>query len=337
MNIYEILNTLISYMADPDFNSTLENLAKKMNMPEKQVLAYIESLQNDKITKDLITKKKDNSYHFNSAPLKNVTDKNSIYHKRYISPTAKLFPLSRPEYKVFKVSDPFSYKRTNFEKDHKLTKNNGLFMIKTTLVPDISYDSDTINTIEKSIEQGATLSVTDKNNKKFRFTPHFIKRDINTRQLYAIQIYDDGYITAIRLDEIKEIKIHKKDVTGIKAVIAPKLKKRIESIWSFEYEELEKIINNKPCHVKLMVFDETGNIIEKMKRDILERRNAKFTGPFESDIKSISSQNYYYYEDDILGMDSFKHWVMKFGRSIIVLEPKTLGYDIYNEIVSSLK
>lgn len=332
MDSYTILNELIAALSDKSYIATTKNLSKRLSVPEEIISEYISKLMTDSITKSLITKQEDR-YSFNAEPLIKITSDSSPYHRRYTSPSAKLFPLTRPEYKLFKVSDPLSYKRFNHDDDHYMTKNNGLFMIKTTMHPELSYNHDHILKINKSIEEGATITVTTTDNNTFKFTPHFIKRDINTRQLYVIQTYeDDTYINAIRLDKIRNIKVYKKEVTGSKIQISDKIQTMVNSIWSFEAEDLEAEESEKPVHVKVLIFDETGNILEKMKKDLIDRSYSSITGPFDTPPELSDHPEYYLYEDEVKGLNSFRHWIMQYGRSAIVIEPAQLGREIYESL-----
>ena len=49
--------------------------------------------------------------------------------------------------------------------------------------------------------------------------------------------------------------------------------------------------------------------------------------------KLYKDGNYYYYEDDILGMPDFRRWLRSYGSSITVLEPQTL----IDEIIESTR
>ena len=74
-----------------------------------------------------------------------------------------------------------------------------------------------------------------------------------------------------------------------------------------------------PTHIKLRIKAGTTNIIEKIKSDTVLRIK---TG------KLYKDDEYYYYEDDILGMPDFRRWLRSYGSSITVLEPQTLIEEI---------
>lgn len=82
-----------------------------------------------------------------------------------------------------------------------------------------------------------------------------------------------------------------------------------------------------PTHVKLRIADETTNIIKKIQRDIYLRSET---------CKFYQEGDFYYYEDDIVGMDEFQRWVRSYGSSIIVLEPKSLQDSIISRAHETL-
>lgn len=84
--------------------------------------------------------------------------------------------------------------------------------------------------------------------------------------------------------------------------------------WGNEYQK-----HGEPTHIKLRIKAGTTNIIEKIKSDTVLRIE---TG------KLYKDDEYYYYEDDILGMPDFRLWLRSYGSSITVLEPQTLIDEI---------
>ena len=82
--------------------------------------------------------------------------------------------------------------------------------------------------------------------------------------------------------------------------------------------------HGEPTHIKLQIKANTANIIEKIKNDTVLRRD---TG------KLYKDNEYYYYEDDILGIPDFRRWLRSYGSSITVLEPQTL-IDVITENTS---
>ena len=87
------------------------------------------------------------------------------------------------------------------------------------------------------------------------------------------------------------------------------------------------LLSREPIHVKLQINTGTTNIIEKIKRDTVLRSE---TG------KLYKDGNFYYYEDDILGIPDFRRWMRSYGSSITVLEPQTLIKEIIENITKTL-
>ena len=68
-------------------------------------------------------------------------------------------------------------------------------------------------------------------------------------------------------------------------------------------------------------------IKSKIKRDTVLRSE---TG------KLYKDGDFYYYEDDILGIPDFRRWMRIYGSSITVLEPQTLIKEIIENITKTL-
>jgi len=85
--------------------------------------------------------------------------------------------------------------------------------------------------------------------------------------------------------------------------------------------------DDTPIHVKLRIAPETRNIISKIKRDTSLR---SATNKFYQD------GNFYYYEDDIIGIDEFQRWIRSYGSSIVVIEPTTLRDSILDRAEQAL-
>ena len=101
--------------------------------------------------------------------------------------------------------------------------------------------------------------------------------------------------------------------------------------WGSEYKD-----HGEPVHVKLRISTGTTNILTKIKNDTSLRAET---------CKLYQKDNYYYYEDDILGIQDFRRWLRSYGSSITVIEPQSLINEIieganktlsYYELLSSL-
>ena len=53
--------------------------------------------------------------------------------------------------------------------------------------------------------------------------------------------------------------------------------------------------------------------------------------------KLYEEGEFYYYEDDIIGLGEFQRWLRSYGSSIQVIEPKELRDDIINAAKTGLE
>ncbi|MFV0362842.1 MAG: WYL domain-containing protein, partial [Suipraeoptans sp.] len=117
-----------------------------------------------------------------------------------------------------------------------------------------------------------------------------------------------------RLDRINSAIKILSDKSDIDSYVANDYQKYF---WGTEYKD-----HGNPIHVKLRIANETSNILEKIKQDTALR--------FQTS-SLYQDGEFYYYEDDILGMQDFRRWLRSYGASIAVLEPN----ELIEEIVSS--
>ena len=142
-----------------------------------------------------------------------------------------------------------------------------------------------------------------------------------TDSLYYCISFQNEEIVPFRLDRILyEIRIVKKQ--------APPLDpddsrlQRLQYVWgaAFSMEE-------DPCHVKIRIKENTSNILGKIRSDISGRAHA-----------SLYQENeFWYYEDDIIGISSFRSWLMSFGSSVKAIEPKSLAEELYQSSLMRLE
>ncbi|MDD6157634.1 MAG: WYL domain-containing protein [Lachnospiraceae bacterium] len=128
--------------------------------------------------------------------------------------------------------------------------------------------------------------------------------------LYYVVTISRGSIVALRLDrirnyEISEEKVEIKDKSALD---------QLPNIWGMEV--------GPKVHVKILIRNE-ANVQHKVKRDLASRVNGVWT----------QEGDQLYFEDDVIGMNSFRNWVNSYGSSILVIEPK----DLREEIIESAK
>ena len=150
---------------------------------------------------------------------------------------------------------------------------------------------------------------------KIKCSPVEVIQNITSHILYVKDTQNNYY----RLDRIKDsIKILK-DSSGIDMYVADKYQKYF---WGTEYKD-----HGEPVHVKIRISNETSNILEKIKRDTALRSQTSAL---------YQEGKYYFYEDDILGIQDFRRWLRSYGASITVIEPPELIQDIVGSAQKAL-
>ena len=138
-------------------------------------------------------------------------------------------------------------------------------------------------------------------------SPVAVIQNLTTHALYVKDTENNYY----RIDRIKSKITVLKNPSDINLYSPSPYQKYF---WGNEYQK-----HDEPIHIKLQIKADTANIIEKIKNDTALRIE---TG------KLYRNNEYYYYEDDILGLPDFRRWLRSYGSSITVLEPQTLIDEI---------
>lgn len=81
-------------------------------------------------------------------------------------------------------------------------------------------------------------------------------------------------------------------------------------VWGISYNE------EKPFHVKVNFMIEPTNMLNKLRHDLAYRSAT-------SSFYQIADNNYVY-EDDIMGLEDFRHWLREYGAAAKVIEPQEL-------------
>ena len=138
-----------------------------------------------------------------------------------------------------------------------------------------------------------------------------------TDDLYYCITYIDDVIYAYRLDRIlfdvhldraKRVRMTNKE----QAVSRARLE-HLHYCWGAAFDK-----DAVPVHVKLEICPNTANILTKIRNDTADRR---FGSLREEDGRFL-------YEDDVIGLNSFRSWVLAYGSSVKVLEPRTLAEEV---------
>ena len=152
------------------------------------------------------------------------------------------------------------------------------------------------------------------------FSPLSIYETVENGQLYLVGFNTEGELLFNRLDHIR-------DMEKQEMLIPYHDRKRLEILnymWGADAssDELED--------VKIKIFNNTKNIIAKIKAVADGRKYAKLYQEPEND-------KVWYYEDTICGMNSFKKWLRSFGASVVVMEPLWLAEDMYKSAARRLE
>ena len=336
MNVYDRLSNLFAYMCNQNFPATVHNMAKAMNVYEKQIaqdIAFIESFEMPK--GNPLFKSHMSITYIDGEPCYHLNPAAFVYYshleldeQRYSSKHPNDYILCPLTY----LEDEYNKYLIENEGFHNCTDLEEYKAFSLQLIPDLMSSKEDISdikaTVEKAIALGAQIKFDYQGIPDLHMIPHLIMRDINTRKLYAIETFaEDDYLEVFSLKEIDYANI----ITTQKATIVPEKIARAQCFWSFEPEYLDKIMDSAPTHVKVKIYEDNADIINKIKADTGCRSKGILRGPFPS--SDNSSINIYYYEDDVIGLEAFEEWTRQFGSSMIVLEPKELAYDIFRELV----
>lgn len=339
MNVYDRLSNLFAYMCNQNFPATVHNIAKAMNVYEKQIaqdIAFIESFEMPK--GNPLFKPHMSITYIDGEPCYHMNPAAFVYYshleldeQRYSSKIPKdyvLCPLTHLE-------DEFHKYLIENEGLHNCTNNEEYKEFSLQLIPNLMNSkediSDTKATVEEAMTLGKQIEFNYQGISNLHMIPHLLMRDINTKKLYAIETFEDDYLEIFSLAEMDSVRT----TSTQKTTIIPKKIARAQCIWSFEPEYLDKIMVSAPTHIKVKIYEDNADIINKIKADTCCRSKGILKGPFPS--QDDSSINIYFYEDDVIGLEAFEEWTRQFGSSVIMLEPKELAYDIYRALISGIR
>ena len=161
-------------------------------------------------------------------------------------------------------------------------------------------------------KQPMQIRYTSGKGEKFAKTilPVAFSHNVLENLVYVISYENEEYIS-YRIDRISYLR-PSFDVLPYPANLD--ILEKLPYVWGMEYQFAP---DEKPMNVKLAVFDE-GNVLYKIKRDTSLRPKAKL----------YQKNEYWIYEDEVLGFHSFRSWVFSFGSSVVVLEPPELRDSI---------
>lgn len=152
----------------------------------------------------------------------------------------------------------------------------------------------------------------------YEIEPQLLYHNINDGRIYLIHYTDKLF--SFRLDHILSVQTLKtaKNTTSIPRDII----KIFDYLWGMDFQS-----NANPVHVKLRIDAFSKNLIQKIKSDTSRRKHGTL----------YQDNQYWYYEDDVIGINAFRNWINQFGYSVVVLEPSSLAQEIYNSALIRLR
>lgn len=338
MDTYEDFDTIgyiFCLICSNEFTATITSISEKCKIPVPIARSYLLHLLKNKLLSTHIfldsgrsdyedddESEQSSSKNLFEELLKGVYDNTEIIFDEIegLTPGFFLLPFSAIEYECMKNYYPGMIDETD----------SGTFEIK-----DIwgSLSSDIL-----AIEEKLQTAITYHKQIRLRYislakktisctcTPIEIIQDTTHHHIYLKDSKNNLY----RLDRIKcSFDANGKVANGIQEVSDTSTSSTKSSpsnslskfYWAVNNKEIysESNTNEKPVHVKIQIKNETRNLINKLKKDTILRSETA---------KLYIKNGFWYYEDDILGIQDFRRWLRGYGSSLVVLEPRSLVKEI---------
>ncbi len=138
-----------------------------------------------------------------------------------------------------------------------------------------------------------------------------------TDSLYYCLSFRGGKIDSFRLDRI----LHSIRIVKRQAPPSDPADPRVQKMPYYWGADFSPNGSDSICHVKIRISANTANVLNKIRSDISRRLYASL---YEN-----ADTGYWYYEDDIIGLSSFRAWLRLFGSSVKVIEPAVLAEEAY--------
>ena len=310
-NNFDTIGLIISLILSDNFLASVESLTEACNLPIQQMRKYLAIIFDNK---NLLT---------HLSPTPDVDEVNEDYNfvetaSTFLSAILSGNADNKPIYLINMenyIEDYLLLPITSIEAGYvssvypNLIQNqrSNLFEIKDTVDSVSKHILEKQDDIQNAISRGVKIKFKYKS-PQFELTeiicsPVAVIQNLTTHILYVKDTENNYY----RIDRIKSKITTLEDPSDINLYSPSSYQKYF---WGNEYQR-----HTEPTHIKLQIKANTTNIIEKIKNDTALRID---TG------KLYKDNEYYYYEDDILGIPDFRRWLRSYGSSITVLEPQTL-------------
>ena len=150
----------------------------------------------------------------------------------------------------------------------------------------------------------------------FEIAPRMLFHNTTDDLYYCISFDENKEMMSFRLDrmihDVKPVRSRHFTDFGESDPEALQLD-RMKYMWGAAFNNKEE-----PARVILEVTPNTPNLLGKIRTDTRGRAFGKLT----------ERDGLYYYTDEIIGLNSFRAWVLSFGSSVRVIEPAELAREI---------
>lgn len=317
--IYRI-NTILSLFQNMDASYSIKELAELMNVPINVIREDLYTICNNKDYDTIIyppdmegDEDSDNDYSNFSEELKKglhddvpLVAETSFHSDVFLSITPLELNCLNDFLDEAVVSKDHSVH--NYVTKAMYNKSNSKMQVKGQEIQRIIDNGQTIRVIYKPFKGDLISSV---------IRPLKLVHNAMDDYYYVVTI-TNGNLLALRLDRIKHYSVTTDSVS------IPDLSPLdiLPKVWGMELGTSEHPAS--PVHVKIRFLNE-GNVVRKATRDLTSRTCGTIT--------ILPEDGSLIYEDDVVGMGSFKSFLYGYGSSAIVLEPEALR----NEIIESAR
>lgn len=240
-----------------------------------------------------------------------------IFLNTEASETTYKLPLSQNEaaaLRLLEKNNPLLQKNMN-EMKHVYSR---LYDIKDNPMFTYQYNNlnEKLDLINDAISTGYRLrghyKTSPGKHKTLDIKPLKISYDAD-ENLYAVLSINHNRVMVNRLDRLETLEEN--------PTVTPEQENQDTSLLDIYPNVWGNCFSEKPEKVKVRFYNE-AHVWEKVKKELANRTNGKL---YEKD-------GCLYYEDIVYGINKFRSWIYGFGRSAIVLEPRSLRKDIIRSL-----
>ena len=337
---FEYLTKLFALIFHPDFYSSPENISQVLNIPIEQIRQdFFALLSVNKIAETFCAYYEDQ---FIFLEFSNRGDKET-FKKQILSGVFDRFCFSSDLDSYFEV--PFWLNHMEFTQlqaqypalfNSAFKKTELLIKSPTPTFEKSAIINKHMDCLKEAVADNSFVSVYYKrshsDNKNslsgpccIIFYPKYFYYDTDKNFIYCIGleiVENETSCTSLRVDRISRIQkkspaysLTDNDLQKIENVY-----QKLDYMWGM-------YLPDEPVSVKVRIFDNTPNIIPKIKAETSLRKYGKLT---KDDIG-------YIYTDTIIGLDNFRSWLRGYGSSVVVLEPQELADKMKESALNVIK